>query len=66
LTIIDVNSDDIFKALDSEKVDFEDELIVVCAEKTDIDFIISRNTKDFKHSIIKTIEPEMFLRDHFF
>ena len=65
LTIIDVNSDDIFQALVAENNDFEDELIAVCAYKENVDFIISRNSKDFKKSKIKAVEPKLFLENQF-
>jgi len=65
LTIIDVTSDDIFQALDAESNDFEDELISVCAYKENVDFIISRNSKDFKKSKIQAIEPKVFLEKQF-
>ena len=65
LTIIDVNSDDIFQALVAENNDFEDELIAVCAYKENVDFIISRNSKDFKKSKIKAVEPKDFLENQF-
>ena len=65
LTIIDVNSDDIFQALDAESKDFEYELIAVCAYKENVDFIISRNSKDFKKSKIQAIEPKIFLEKQF-
>lgn len=61
LTIIDLNSEDIFKALDSESNDFEDQLIAVCAYKESIDFIITRNKKDFKISKVPVIEPRAFI-----
>lgn len=61
LTIIDLNSEDIFKALDSESNDFEDQLIAVCAYKESIDFIITRNKKDFKNSKVPVIEPRAFI-----
>jgi hypothetical protein len=51
--------------LDAESNDFEDELIAVCAYKANVDFIISRNSKDFKKSKIQAIEPKVFLKNQF-
>jgi predicted nucleic acid-binding protein len=63
IDIIDVTSEDIYRALDSESKDFEDELISVCAYKANIDYIISRNTKDFHNSKVKAIEPDFFIKE---
>ncbi|MEA1884910.1 MAG: PIN domain-containing protein, partial [Thermotogota bacterium] len=65
LTIIDVNSDDIFRALDAESNDFEDELISVCAYKANVDFIISRNSKDFKNQKSKRLNLKSFSINNF-
>ncbi|MFV9510472.1 PIN domain-containing protein [Tepidibacillus sp. LV47] len=63
--IIDVTSKDIKKAFRPEVDDFEDELIIVCAERANIDFIVTRNPKDFKNSPIPAITPEDFLTKYF-
>ena len=41
--------------------DFEDALQSCCAKRHHIDYIITRNVKDFKLSNVKTIEPTTFL-----
>jgi len=45
IEIIDVTAKDIKKALDPEAIDFEDELISVCANDLNIDYIITRNSE---------------------
>lgn len=41
--------------------DFEDCLQMECGRNKNIDFIVTRNTKDFIHSEIKAITPPEFL-----
>ena len=41
--------------------DFEDALQSYCAKRHHIDYIITRNVKDFKLSTVKAIEPANFL-----
>ena len=60
--IVDIRADDIYRALEIESKDFEDELIIVCGKKENIDYIITRNIKDFNESSIKAVEPEEFIR----
>jgi predicted nucleic-acid-binding protein len=63
--IIDVTAKDIKKAFHSKANDFEDELISVCAECSNIDYIVTRNIKDFSHSSVPAITPEDFLTKYF-
>jgi len=63
--IIDVTAKDIKKAFHSKANDFEDELISVCAERSNIDYIVTRNIKDFSHSSVPAITPEDFLTKYF-
>lgn len=48
-------------ALDSKINDYEDAVIEVTGLKNDIDFIITRNIKDFNNSRIVSLSPEDFL-----
>jgi len=63
--IIDVTAKDIKKAFNPEIIDFEDELISVCAERENIHYIITRNTKDFIKSSVPAIDPEEFITKFF-
>lgn len=65
IDIIDVTAKDVRKAFRSNVIDFEDELISVCAERVNIDYIITRNTKDFINSPVPAITPEDFLTKFF-
>ena len=57
-TVIEINSDLLDKALNSEIDDFEDAVIEVSAIDKNVDYIITRNIKDFKKSIIPAKTPE--------
>jgi len=61
IDIIDVTAKDVRKAFQPDVIDFEDELISVCAERAKIDYIITRNTKDFTNSPVPAITPNDFL-----
>jgi len=57
-TVIEINEELLNKALDSKIDDFEDAVIEVSAIERKIDYIITRNIKDFKKSIIPSKTPE--------
>lgn len=65
IDIIDVTAKDIKMALHPEVIDFEDELISVCAKRIKADYIISRNTKDFSYSTVPALTPENFISKFF-
>jgi len=60
-TVIEINEGLLNKALDSEIDDFEDAVIEVSAIERNADYIITRNIKDFKKSIIPARTPEELL-----
>jgi predicted nucleic acid-binding protein len=45
--------------------DFEDAVVVKCAQSVGCDYIITRNSPDFKKSSIPVVTPESFLKDFF-
>jgi predicted nucleic acid-binding protein len=65
ITIVPVNNDVIKKALKSKHKDFEDAIQIISASAIEnIDFIITRNLKDFRESEILALSPdEYFLRN---
>lgn len=63
--IIDVTGEDIRKAFLLDGNDFEDDLQCVCAERAKMDYIITRNGKDFAGSKVPAIEPGAFLEKVF-
>lgn len=63
LQLVGVTSEDVQRALSSRWDDFEDCLVMRCAEKIKADYIITRNAKNFRDSSIEAISPEeLFVR----
>ena len=60
--ILDISERDCHAALRNGMNDYEDAVLVESAKRNDIDCIITRNTKDFQNSGIKTYTPIEFLR----
>ena len=57
-SIIELKPNDLILATDLYFNDYEDALQSVCAKRINADYIVTRNTKDFKNSPIKAITPE--------
>ncbi len=55
------NTEMALEAIGAGFADFEDALQMVCAEKFEADFIVTRNVKDYKLSAIKAIAPSDFI-----
>jgi predicted nucleic acid-binding protein len=59
LDVISVDLDVLKKGLRSNHKDFEDAIQIICASSiTGIDFIVTRNIKDFKTSNIAVLTPD--------
>ncbi|MCL2186968.1 MAG: PIN domain-containing protein [Treponema sp.] len=56
-----VTDKDIYKALDMDWEDFEDSVQCIVGENLCVDYIITRNNKDFSLSPIKALTPKQFL-----
>lgn len=59
--ILDVTSGDCMDALASEMKDYEDAVITCCAYRSQIDYIVTRNIKDYAASKVRAISPEKFV-----
>jgi predicted nucleic acid-binding protein len=59
--VIEINQGILNKALDSEITDFEDAVIEVSAIDRNVDYILTRNIKDFTKSKIPAKTPEELL-----
>ena len=57
-----VTGDDIYQALDLEWGDFEDSVQFVVGEGLSVDYIITRNIRDFSSGNIPAITPEQFIK----
>jgi predicted nucleic acid-binding protein len=59
--IMDGHPQDCIKAINSDMDDYEDALIAFAAERNGVDFIVTRNKKDFRHSPVPALTPEEFV-----
>jgi predicted nucleic acid-binding protein len=59
--IIEVNAKILNKALISEMDDYEDAVIEASSVDKKVEYILTRNIKDFKKSIVNAITPEELL-----
>jgi len=57
-----VTDQNIYQALDLEWDDFEDSVQYVVGEGLSVDYIITRNVKDFSLSSINAVTPEQFIQ----
>ena len=60
--ILDVIANDCQEALFSAVNDYEDAVISCCAARNKMDYIVTRNIKDFEYSKIKAILPDDFMK----
>lgn len=62
-TVIDLRESDLTKAADLDFADYEDALQSVCATRAKVNYIVTRNIKDFKNSAVPAVKPsELFDR----
>ena len=61
-SVLDTTGDDCKKALFSPITDYEDAIMVETAKREGIDYIITRNIKDYSKSSIEVISPTDFLK----
>ena len=57
-----VTDENIYQALDLKWEDFEDSVQYVVGESLFVDYIVTRNTKDFTSGSINAITPEQFIK----
>ncbi|MCL1947991.1 MAG: PIN domain-containing protein [Chitinivibrionia bacterium] len=59
--VIEINQEILGKALFSNVIDYEDAVIEVSAIEKKIDYIVTKNIRDFEESKVKAILPKDFL-----
>jgi len=62
INILPVDDEIIFLSLESKFKDFEDAIQYYCAYNNKIDFLITRNVKDYSKAQIKVHTPEEYLK----
>lgn len=60
--ILDVTANDCQDALLLDMKDYEDAVISCCAKRNQMDYIVTRNIKDYEHSKVKVLLPEDLLK----
>lgn len=60
--ILDTSALDCRNALTSPISDFEDALLVETAYRTGVDYIVTRNIRDFSRSVIQAVTPSDFMK----
>ena len=70
LTVCDTTKEDINNAVLSDISDFEDAVMAATAERIHADAIVTRNSKDFRKSKVRVMEPyellnELDLQSHY-
>lgn len=59
--VADVKKTDIVDAFNSEMTDYEDAVQAICAKRNKVDYIITRNKKDFAKSPVPALLPSEVL-----
>ena len=59
--VLDVIASDCRQAFESDMDDYEDGLIAYAAKRNNVDFIVTRNKKDFRKSPVPALTPEEFV-----
>ncbi len=62
LTVLDVTGSDCEKAFELSMPDYEDALLAYCAKRHRVEWIVTRNPKDFEGSPVKVIDPREVLK----
>jgi hypothetical protein len=57
-----VTDNNIYQALDLEWDDFEDSVQYIVGDGLSVDYIVTRNTKDFASSSIPAVTPEQMIK----
>lgn len=59
--LLDTEANDVLKALSSPVSDFEDAVMIETAVRTHVDYLVTRNSKDYKKSKVAVLTPKEFL-----
>lgn len=61
ISVVEVNKKTLERGFELEAKDFEDSIQMACAETCQANYIITRNTTDYKNSLIPIISPAEYL-----
>ena len=57
LDVVSVDQDRLLQALAMKWPDFEDAVQAACAAKAEVDYLVTRNAKDFRRADVEVISP---------
>ena len=60
--ILDVTANDCQDALLLDMKDYEDAVVSCCAQRNQMNYIVTRNVKDYKQSKVKALLPDDFVK----
>lgn len=60
--ILDVTGEDCISGLSADMKDYEDAVVSACAQRNQMQYIVTRNIKDYVHSKVPAVLPEEFLK----
>lgn len=60
--ILDSTAEDCREALLLDMKDYEDAVISCCASRTQMEYIVTRNIKDYKQSKVQAVLPDEFIK----
>lgn len=59
--VVELRAEDLRKAAEMKTADYEDAVQMCCAERIKVDFIVTRNIRDFMSSPVHTVKPAELL-----
>lgn len=60
--ILDSTAEDCLEALLLDMKDYEDAVISCCASRNQMDYIVTRNIKDYRESKVQAVLPDNFIK----
>ncbi|MGN0537721.1 MAG: PIN domain-containing protein [Acutalibacteraceae bacterium] len=61
VNMLDSMAVDVFEAISSDVSDFEDAVMIETAQRSKMDYIVTRNQKDYAKSFVTVYTPEKFI-----
>ena len=62
MELLDVRAADCKSAIGINNNDFEDAMLIACAARESIDYLVTRNLEHFRHSAVSVLTPSDFVK----
>ena len=62
MELLDVRAADCKSAIGINNNDFEDAMLIACAARESIDYLVTRNLGHFRHSAVSVLTPSDFVK----